>query len=272
MLRFFFIIFSFGILTACITQKTQSTVKYSNSKKTSNMVKKNSIHITDSSSNHSTKKGDKKLNAKKIIGKPYKIKGEWYYPKFDPTYKSTGKASWYGSHFHGSLTANGEIYDMDSLTAAHPTMPLPSYARVTNLKNGSSIIVRVNDRGPYIKGRIIDLSRRAAKMLGYANEGVADVRVEYIGEAPLDRYDSSYLLNSYSSGKLILSSKNTPKKSNRKDENIFSVSGMKSLQKSTKSLIIKGNLIKDSSIKLPKIGPVSARKPVSFILNLSDSN
>ena len=82
------------------------------------------------------------------VGKPYKVAGKWYYPKEDRQYRKVGGASWYGDAFHGRLTANGEVYDMTHLTAAHPTMPLPSYARVTNLKNGSSVIVRVNDRGP----------------------------------------------------------------------------------------------------------------------------
>lgn len=135
------------------------------------------------------------------VGRPYKIKGKWYYPKEQPGYKKTGKASWYGDAFHGRLTANGEIYDMTHLTAAHPTMPLPSYARVTNLKNGSSVMVRVNDRGPYAHGRVIDLSKRAAEMLDYTHSGIADVRVEYVGRAPLDGRDDEYLLASYKPGR-----------------------------------------------------------------------
>lgn len=134
------------------------------------------------------------------VGKPYKIKGKWYHPKEDPDYRKTGMASWYGDAFHGRLTANGEIYDMTHLTAAHPTMPLPSYARVTNRKNGSSIIVRVNDRGPYAHGRIIDLSRRAAEMLDYTHSGIAQVEVEYVGRAPLHGQDDSYLMASYRPG------------------------------------------------------------------------
>lgn len=89
------------------------------------------------------------------LGKPYQVRGKWYYPKEDKRYAKVGLASWYGDAFHGRLTANGEVYDMTHLTAAHPTMPLPSYARVTNLKTGSSVIVRVNDRGPYHEGRIM---------------------------------------------------------------------------------------------------------------------
>jgi rare lipoprotein A len=134
-------------------------------------------------------------------GKPYKVRGKWYYPKEDRNYAAMGPASWYGDAFHGRLTANGEIYDMTHLTAAHPTMPLPSYARVTNTKNGSSVIVRINDRGPYSNDRVIDLSKRAAEMLDYAHSGTANVKVEYVGRAPLDGRDDQYLLASYRPGK-----------------------------------------------------------------------
>lgn len=131
------------------------------------------------------------------VGKPYKIKGRWYHPKEEPGYSKTGKASWYGAAFHGRLTANGEIYDMTHLTAAHPTMPLPSYARVTNLDNGSSVVVRVNDRGPFAHGRIIDLSKRTAELLDFTHSGTADVKVDYIGRAPLHGQDDAYLMASY---------------------------------------------------------------------------
>lgn len=134
------------------------------------------------------------------LGKPYQVRGKWYYPKEDKSYKKVGAASWYGDAFHGRLTANGEIYDMTHLTAAHPTMPLPSYARVTNMENGSSVIVRVNDRGPYAHGRIIDLSRKAAEMLDYAHIGIASVKVEYVGRAPLEGRDDQFLLASYRPG------------------------------------------------------------------------
>lgn len=134
------------------------------------------------------------------IGKPYQVAGKWYYPKEQPGYSKKGKASWYGDAFHGRLTANGEIYDMTHLSAAHPTMPLPSYARVTNLKNGSSVIVRVNDRGPFAHGRVIDLSSRAAEMLDYKHSGIAEVRVDYVGRAPLEGRDDEFLLASYKPG------------------------------------------------------------------------
>ncbi len=134
------------------------------------------------------------------IGKPYKIKGKWYVPKEDPNYQVAGTASWYGDAFHGRLTANGEVYDMNHLSAAHPTMPLPSYARVTNKKNGNSVIVRVNDRGPYAHGRVIDLSKRAAQLLDYTSTGTAQVVVEYVGRAPVDGADDEYLMASYKPG------------------------------------------------------------------------
>lgn len=117
------------------------------------------------------------------VGTPYQINGVWYYPKEDPFYDETGVASWYGSDFHGKATANGERYDMDALTAAHRTLPMPTVVRVTNLENGRSIRLRVNDRGPYARGRIIDVSRRAANLLGFQGQGTARVRVQFEGRA-----------------------------------------------------------------------------------------
>lgn len=117
------------------------------------------------------------------VGTPYQIEGVWYYPKEDQFYDETGIASWYGQDFHGKSTANGEQYDMETLTAAHRTLPLPVIVRVTNLENGRSLLVRVNDRGPYARGRIIDLSRRSAQLLGFYDRGTARVRVQYEGKA-----------------------------------------------------------------------------------------
>lgn len=131
------------------------------------------------------------------VGKPYKVRGKWYKPVENQTYAASGKASWYGPNFHGRLTANGEIYNQYGISAAHPTMPLPSYARVTNLQNGMSVIVRVNDRGPYAHGRIIDLSGKAAELLGYRSAGIADVKVEYVGKARIDGQDDKFLLASF---------------------------------------------------------------------------
>lgn len=116
------------------------------------------------------------------IGKPYRIDGVWYYPAEDFTYSETGIASWYGPQFHGRRTANGELYDMNRMTAAHRTLPLPSVVRVTNLRNGRTIKVRVNDRGPFARGRIIDLSRRSAQLLGFIDQGTAPVRVEIVAD------------------------------------------------------------------------------------------
>jgi rare lipoprotein A len=127
-------------------------------------------------------------------GKPYQVAGRTFIPEHDPNYTEEGMASWYGSDFHGRLTANGEVYDKDAITAAHKTLPIPSYARVTSLSSGRSIIVRVNDRGPYAKDRVIDLSARTAELLRYKGNGVARVRVEYVGPAPLEGSDDRKLL------------------------------------------------------------------------------
>ena len=130
------------------------------------------------------------------VGKPYKINGKWYYPRNDPSYNKVGNASWYGDAFHGRLTANGELFDMNTLSAAHTTLPLPSYVEVTNLDNGYSLTVRVNDRGPFARNRIIDLSRRAATLLRFRNRGTANVRVRYLGPASIAGSDDRKLLAS----------------------------------------------------------------------------
>ena len=120
------------------------------------------------------------------VGQPYQIDNIWYYPAEQPDYDETGIASWYGPTFYGKRTANGELYDGNALTAAHRTLPLPVNVRVTNLENGKSIIVRVNDRGPYARGRIIDLSKRAAELLDVVQTGTARVRVTYVARADLN--------------------------------------------------------------------------------------
>jgi rare lipoprotein A len=127
------------------------------------------------------------------VGKPYTIAGQTYEPQDNSRYTAEGFASWYGEDFHGRATANGEIYDMASITAAHPTLPIPSYARVTNLNNHKSIIVRVNDRGPYHANRLIDVSVRTAKLLGFYERGITRVRVDYVGRASLDGSDDTKL-------------------------------------------------------------------------------
>jgi rare lipoprotein A len=124
------------------------------------------------------------------LGEPYLAGGRWYVPINDRSYDRVGLASWYGDFFHGRPTANGEIYDMNGLTAAHPTLPMPTYAAVTNLENNRTIVVRINDRGPYHDGRIIDLSHKAAQLLGLFGRGTAPVRVRYLSPAPLSGDDS----------------------------------------------------------------------------------
>lgn len=116
------------------------------------------------------------------IGNPYQVAGVWYYPKEDYSYKEIGVASWYGPDFHNGITANGEMYDMHALTAAHRTLPLPSFVRVTNLQNGRSLVLRVNDRGPFVNNRVIDVSMRAAQMLGFKEQGTTQVQVEILPE------------------------------------------------------------------------------------------
>lgn len=119
------------------------------------------------------------------VGKPYQVAGVWYVPREQPNYNETGIASWYGQAFHQKPTANGEVFDMNAVSAAHTTLPLPSLVEVTNLDNGRRLVVRVNDRGPFVGNRIIDLSQEAARQLGYDRSGLANVRVRYVGPAPL---------------------------------------------------------------------------------------
>ena len=134
------------------------------------------------------------------VGKPYVVAGRLYVPEEDVNYREEGLASWYGDDFHGRLTANGEVFDMGSLTAAHPTLPMPCYARVTNLSNGKSLIVRVNDRGPYHGNRLIDVSNKAAELLEFKGNGTARVRVEYVGRAPLEGSDDRQLVATLRTG------------------------------------------------------------------------
>lgn len=136
-----------------------------------------------------------KGGGRNMVGKPYTIAGRTYVPSETPR-STEGLASWYGANFHGRMTANGEIFDRDSIAAAHTTMPLPSYARVTNLQNGHSMIVRVNDRGPFHGNRVIDVSERAAAALGFRKQGTAKVRVEYVGRASTNGSDDRILLAS----------------------------------------------------------------------------
>ena len=120
------------------------------------------------------------------VGNPYQVAGRWFNPREQPGYDKTGTASWYGEAFHRRRTSNGEWFDMNTLTAAHATLPLPSYALVTNLENNRQVVVRVNDRGPFVGTRVMDLSKRAADVLGYRIKGKAQVRVKLIGPAPIE--------------------------------------------------------------------------------------
>jgi rare lipoprotein A len=130
------------------------------------------------------------------VGKPYMVGGRLYFPHDEPNYDKVGSASWYGHDDHGRETANGEVYDKDSLSAAHPTLPIPSYARVTNMDNGRSVIVRINDRGPYVDDRLVDVSERTADLLGFKGKGLGHVRLQYIGPAPVEGSDQRMLVAS----------------------------------------------------------------------------
>jgi rare lipoprotein A len=135
------------------------------------------------------------------VGKPYSIAGRTYVPReMNGNYTAVGMASWYGDAFHGRKTANGEIYDKNSITAAHPTMPLPSYARVTNVNNGRSIVVRVNDRGPYHGGRVMDVSQKVAESLEFKHLGTARLRIDHLGAAGIAGSDDRKLLASLTTG------------------------------------------------------------------------
>src|ERR1700689_819476 len=134
------------------------------------------------------------------VGAPYVVAGRVYVPEDNPNYRADGLASWYGEDFHGRQTANGEVFDLNGISAAHPTLPLPCYARVTNLSNGRSIIGRVNDRGPYHGNRIMDVSSRAAELLEFKGNGIARVRVEYVGRAPLEGSDDRQLMATLRTG------------------------------------------------------------------------
>ncbi|WP_273757722.1 septal ring lytic transglycosylase RlpA family protein [Bartonella sp. AU55XJBT] len=261
---FSMIVISQSLVSCCASETAHFSIKDSYHNKP---IDVNTSVLPKQISNNKNQSEAKK-RGRAIVGKPYQIKGKWYYPENDPTYKRVGEASWYGSDFHGRLTANGEIYDMNLLTAAHPTMPLPSYARVTNLKNGSSLIVRVNDRGPFMKERIIDLSKQAATILGYVDRGVTDVKVEYIAEAPIGYYDGAYLMASYTPGNpgnnasYSLASGNISKK---RETVLF-----KERNTEKKEELAKENPVSQEqrntnvAVKLPEIGPIMVDKPVPF--------
>lgn len=138
------------------------------------------------------------------VGSPYQVNGKWYIPSHEPEYDETGVASWYGDQFNGKQTANGETFDMNEITVAHPTLPLPSLVEVTNLDNGRTIIARANDRGPFASDRLIDVSKRAAILLGFKDKGTANVRVRYVGQAP-------QINDSIKNNKVMLAQNDVPK-------------------------------------------------------------
>lgn len=193
------------------------------------------------------------------VGNPYKIMGQSYVPKEEYGYSEVGMASWYGSDFHNKNTANGENYDMNTLTAAHRTLPLPSIVKVTNLENGRSLILRVNDRGPYVKNRIIDISKRGAQLLGYQANGTAKVRVELMEE------ESKKLKAALTNGKMepLMAKKSTPinkyayTEPLRLDNKYNEESQLKALDKSffvQAGAFSKHESAKDLSSKLSKFG------------------
>jgi rare lipoprotein A len=217
-----------------------------------------------------------------LTGKPYKVKGKWYVPKEDKGYDKAGLASWYGSAFHGRLTANGEVYDQYHLSAAHPTFPLPSYARVTNLENGDSVIVRVNDRGPYHPGRIIDLSNKAAEMLEVQNKGTAHVRVQYVGRARMDGHDMPMLMASFThkgdrlkrfnpggqiaTGVMVASNEkriSIPRDTHSEDATDFKVTAT-ALQDTRRPKVLASFDVMEQYAELPEIGPIPIERPSNY--------
>jgi rare lipoprotein A len=212
------------------------------------------------------------------LGKAYQVRGKWYKPKEEPGYSKTGLASWYGSAFHGRRTANGEVYDKYHLSAAHPTFPLPSYARVTNMENGTSVVVRVNDRGPFHEGRVIDVSSKTADLLDMKRTGTAKVRVQYVGKAPLEGNDMPYLMASYvtkgsrvpavdpggqiATGVMVASADSRALPGVAADENILTVP-----DKSTMTALAKtapeadAFQVMEQFVMLPAIGPLPIERP-----------
>ncbi|WP_208435820.1 septal ring lytic transglycosylase RlpA family protein [Bartonella phoceensis] len=251
------------LLASCCASKTAyfPIKNFYNGKETDVKIKTAILPKKNSSVQNQSKE---KRSGRAVVGKPYQVNGKWYYPQKDPTYQRVGQASWYGEDFHGRLTANGETYNMYLLTAAHPTMSLPSYARVTNLKNGSSLIVRVNDRGPFMKDRIIDLSKQAAEILGYASAGVTNVKVEYISEAPIGYYDGAYLMASYISGDKVLSSGALADISKERKNIVLEKIRTDKQKRLAEAVIEQNQLNKTLSIKLPEVGPVLIDKPTLF--------
>lgn len=151
--------------------------------------------LDEENSLQSAFKKDEKYEGYFKIGEPYEISGTKYFPQNYENFEEVGTASWYGAEFHGKQTANGEIYNSGDMTAAHRTLPLPSVVRITNLNNNKSAVVRVNDRGPFAKNRVIDVSEKVAEVLEFKNKGTADVKVELMRENTDEMLDSLGILN-----------------------------------------------------------------------------
>ncbi len=210
------------------------------------------------------------------VGEPYQINGVWYHPAEDYGYDETGIASWYGSDFHGKATANGETYDMNDVTAAHRTLPMPSLARVTNLENGRSLIVRVNDRGPFVAGRIIDLSRRSAQLLGTEGKGTARVRVQILADESREIADRMRAQGAVANARIMpapksdvrdvtLTAKQMPKGEVAREE-LAPPPGAAAAPKPVASRSMTDVPLKESSLSAPspaeaKVGLVSQGKP-----------
>lgn len=176
------------VVTGCANERTSTPASWSTTTR-SYMFPPSKVQVAASprviEGPHAMPKGGGRFK----LGTPYRIAGRWYVPREENDYDRSGLGSWYGDDFHGRKTANGEVFDKHALSAAHPTLPMPSYAWVTNLDNGRTVLVRINDRGPYSGGRIIDLSHATAHHLGFEHKGLTNVRVRYAGRAPLNGDD-----------------------------------------------------------------------------------
>lgn len=269
-LRFLALSVAIGSLAACSTTSSTTTGKSSSSKLKEYFSAKEygvpaSERVVDSGP---IPRG----GGRAMVGKPYVVKGKRYIPRLNKNYDRVGYASWYGAAFHGRYTSNGEIYDKNALSAASPTMPLPSYARVTNLENGSSVIVRVNDRGPFARGRIIDLSSKTADLLNMKKHGTAKVRVKYVGPARLDGRDQAFLMASYipkggrlapdpmTPGVMIASAGNSVPASALSDIPVPTAAPVLALA-NTSAPAPQFQAISATLVSLPEFGPIPALRP-----------
>lgn len=204
------------------------------------------------------------------IGRPYQIAGRWYTPQVDPDYTEVGFASWYGPQFHGKDTANGEVFDMNQLTAAHRTLPLPSYVRVTNLSNGRSVVLRVNDRGPFANERILDVSRRGAQILGFEQKGVQRVRVEVVdpsgrsvSNTRSDAPERSAQVNEAMSYFVQVASFNNRRSATRLKNELESV---------VDDSFIESASVRGDTVYRVKVGPFTEQRSASRVLDTIKSN